>query len=172
MKIFTIVITALLATAAPAIVEACNPIQIPITFIGAASGSFTQYFPADSSLHIISNYHILFCTSPHSLIKKISDMISPVYSKPPQRLQNPSSTWLHLRFLWCWWQRYRCYRTGYHRCRASTSDSECEVLLYLGQQNRSCASSPAVDLHGGWESLKSWEICMLLSISGFKAVVY
>lgn len=63
MKIFTMVVTALLATAtyaAPAIVEACNPVPIPVIFIGAAGQYFTQYFPTDSSLQKISNYHIPF----------------------------------------------------------------------------------------------------------------
>lgn len=65
MKIFAIVTTALLTIviyATPAIVEACDLLIIPVTFIGAAGGSFTQYFPTDDSEQIICNYHS-FCSS-------------------------------------------------------------------------------------------------------------
>lgn len=151
MKIFAIFATALLATAthaAPDIIEARNLALIPVTFIGAAGESFTQYFPVDDSLHVICNYHIIFLQlpPPHSIIKKFLTWFGPFYSQPPQRLQNYCSNRLHLHFLWCWWQHYRCCRrrTGYPRYirRASTNDSGGELPSHLGQQNRSCASSP------------------------------
>ena len=58
MKIFAIAVTALLATvayAAPALVEARNPlsVEVEVEFIGAAGAQFTIPFPDDGSLQEI-----------------------------------------------------------------------------------------------------------------------
>lgn len=55
MKIFALAATALLATvayAAPAPVEVRNA-EVLVTFIGAADGSYTQYFSTDGSIEYI-----------------------------------------------------------------------------------------------------------------------
>lgn len=70
MKIFAIAATALLASvtyAAPALVEARNPVSVAVDFFGAAGAEFIQKFPADGSIQIISNYH-LFATPPRIMI--------------------------------------------------------------------------------------------------------
>lgn len=61
MKIFALAATALLATvayAAPAPVEVRNS-EVLVTFIGAADGSFTQYFSTSGSVEYICIYHLL-----------------------------------------------------------------------------------------------------------------
>lgn len=63
MKIFTIAATALLAAvayAAPALVEARNPVSVEVEFIGAAGPHFVQYFPADDSLQEICMFLFFF----------------------------------------------------------------------------------------------------------------
>lgn len=71
MKIFAIAASALLASvayAAPALVEARNPVSVKVEFFGAGGAGFTQNFPADGSLQKISNYHLLFAASPPRMI--------------------------------------------------------------------------------------------------------
>lgn len=76
MKIFAIAATALLVTvayASPAQVEA-RSLTVQISFIGAAGVTFSQVFSADNTLEAISNYHLFFCSSPHSYQSVYSDI--------------------------------------------------------------------------------------------------